>query len=377
MSDPFDPEAWPRSSGASSPRGNDDENVTGEDVDDDFNPFTTDGQGNDDYDASTFGTAPAWGDDDSGDPYGSWDDVATTANNTGAPASGNDFNYGENEDDADPWSNGAVANYGEDDEDDFSYESSSTGVATNFKDNGDNNEYRDEFDDYDDDFSAYEDDDDNFSDDYDDDDNFDDREPGDSGNGKRIVAVVGALVIAGLLGGGALLLLGGGNGDKSATPTTQKSATTQTQNTQKSSTTNSSTPANTGTSTPANNSGVQTPAPSDVTTTLDNALTAWGKFAVDGDLNDVKPYFVEDSKQYDRFKLDAASIASQPPGGPPITVKMASPQTFAGDDANTWLIRGNVSWTRSGEQPQNFNWEIRMVRASDKQPWQISSVRQY
>lgn len=371
MSDPFDPEAWPRSSGASSPRDNDDDKVNTED--DDFNPFATDGQGNDDYDSSTFGTAPAWGDDDdTDDPYGTWEDTTTASNTAGTPAADEDFNYGDDDDDADPWSNGSAANYGDDDEDDdFSYESSTTGAPAGFQKNNDD-EYRDEFDDYDDDFSAYEDDDDNFDDEYDDEDNFDDREPGDGGNGKRIVAVVGALVIAGLLGGGALLLLGGGNGDKSATPTTQKTATSQTQ---KSSTTNSSAPANTGTSSPAG--GGQQPAPADVTTTLDNALTAWGKFAVDGDLNDVKPYFVEDSKQYDRFKLDAAAIASQPPGGAPITVKMNSPQTFAGDDANTWLIRGNVSWTRSGEQPQNFNWEIRMVRASDKQPWQISSVRQF
>jgi hypothetical protein len=57
---------------------------------------------------------------------------------------------------------------------------------------------------------------------------------------------------------------------------------------------------------------------------------------------------------------------------------MPNPQTFhdEGND-NEWTVRGTATWARPGEQTQNFNWEIELVRASDRQPWLIQSVRQF
>jgi hypothetical protein len=354
MSDPFDPEAWPRSTGASSPRDDDeDENFTTSE-DDGFNPFAGSENGEDDnYDASTFGTAAGeYGEED---PYGAYGTEET-----------------EQEDDF-------QGSYGDDD---FSYDQAAGvgagaaaagagAAAASGRGRGTDDDYRDEFDDYDD-FDDY-DEDDNYQDDFDD--NFDDREPNDGSNTRRILAIVGAILAVGLIGGGLLYAFGGDGNKPTASPTTTQTSAPA-GNTDTTQTTDTTAPTqSTGTTEPATQ---QAQAPADVTETLNSALAAWGRFAVNGNLEEVKPYFVEDSNQYNRFKLDAAAIASQPPGGAPINVTMPNPQTFNdGDNDNRWLIRGTATWVRPGEREQNFNWEITMTRASDRQPWLIQSVRQF
>lgn len=364
MSDPFDPEAWPRSSGASSPRDDDDE-ANGFDPaaeDDGFNPFATEGE--DDYDAAIFGTPVSQ--DDPANPYGTYEDEQDSFQGS----------YGdEDEDEDDPWNNNATGAYGdEEDDDDFAFQDAAVGAgvgagaaaAAAGKGRG-NNDFDDEFEDYDD-FDDYE---DNYQDDFDDDDEFNsDREPSEGGGLRKVLAVIGVLVVAGLAGGGLLYAFGDKDKDPIATGTTTTQAPAE-------NTTTTASQQTTGT-TQQPGATTQAQAPKDVMDTLDNALTAWGRFSISGNLEEVKPYFIEDSTQYNRLKLDAASIASQPPGGAPMTVVMTNPQTFNNkDNPNEWMIRGTTSWTRPGIQDQNFNYEIRMVRDSDRQPWLIQSVRQF
>jgi hypothetical protein len=356
MSDPFDPDAWPRSSGGSS-SGRDEEA-------DDFNPFAG-AQDDDDYDNSVFGGSP--------DAYGS------PPGSTGAPR--------------------AMSNAGFDDEDDDDYSttgSSTSGRGAQYAEFGSgrstgrtndfDDDFRDEFEDDYDDYAGFG--NDNAYDDFDDD--FD-REPSDGGgsNTKRILMIVAAVLFAGLIGGGVLKAVsGGGGGNDQASNTTETSAPAnqdggtddgtddggdQTTDT----TTTPDTTGTTGTTAAPNGGGAQAATPpADLKQTLDAALTAWGKFAVDGNLDDVKTYFAPNTKQFNRFQLDAEAISASPPGGQPIKVSMPSPQFLKTDD-NNWTARGQAVWARSGELTQNFNWEIRMTRSSDRQPWQIISVRQF
>lgn len=363
MSDPFDPDAWPRSSGASSPRNNDD--------DDDFNPFAGSQQNqDDDYDQAIFGSTGA--------TYG-------TQN---APGGRNDYdygnsgNYGYNEDDDDySTTGGAVAPSNTD----WAAPTPTSRSAASGRANLDD-DYRDEFDD---DYDDY----DTFGGNQNDYDDFDfDREPQNEGggNGRRIAVIAAVVVIAGLLGAGLLTLFTGGDDSKdqaSNTTTTEAPASDgasgdQDGGTNTTETTETTAPETTETTVDSTNTtgaGAQSQsdkAPKDVVDTLNAALTAWGKFAVDGNIDDVKTYFAPNTRQFNRFQLDAQAISANPPGGDPITVTMTNPSTTKTDD-NNWTIRGTAVWARTGEVTQNFQWEIRMSRTSERQPWQITSVRQF
>lgn len=342
MSDPFDPDAWPRSSGSSSSRKDDD---------DQFNPFAG-AQQDDDYGTPDYGDAGPGYTPPYGDAYDDDDEDYSTTGRA-IPAS-------------------------------TSASGPSASARTTRPGDAFDDDYRDEFENDYDDFADY-------NDGFDDYDNFDefDREPsgGDGGNNaKRILLIVAGVVVVAAIAGGLMALVGGGdkgNDLAGGTTTTTVPADNQTSEggdlgdidqSDSTDTTDVELPEGTTTTTAA--APQAQAAPQDVTNTVNAALAAWGKFAVDGNIEGIKAYFAPNTKQFNRFQLDAATISASPPGGEPIKVVMNNPEAFKTDD-NNWTVRGPVVWSRQGELTQNFNWELRLTRTSDRQPWQIISVRQF
>lgn len=100
-------------------------------------------------------------------------------------------------------------------------------------------------------------------------------------------------------------------------------------------------------------------AEADPSSVIQEALSAWGRFAVTGDLAEVEPWFVIDGPQYRQFEDEAA--AAQRVGGDAYRVTFEQAES---DPVDPNRVRGRVVFVRSGEASQSFDWWI-VLRDAD------------
>jgi hypothetical protein len=104
------------------------------------------------------------------------------------------------------------------------------------------------------------------------------------------------------------------------------------------------------------------------------ALADWGRFGVTNDLRTLKASFWANGPQY-KLLAKEAEKHPKPIGPPAYTVTMTGVQVInARPDER--VLRGKVSFTRPGEVPQTFNWDVWMRRddASGGR-WRLWTVR--
>lgn len=347
MSETFDPDAWPQPSGKRPTGGSKGaDNGRSDDFDedeDDYDPLAFD----DSFDMPPSSTRPPASTDHDvvgyEDQFGSYgedhsSDVARRQQreyeDAFPPARRDDF------------ASSVPTSLGDDDYDeDFSTtgrEHGQMGYSTDFDnlyDDDDQDDYRDDVrqvhsqpvDDYD----GYDDYDDEF-----------DREPQQSGSKRKLLfPVVAAILILGVLGFAASQFLGGD--DKTPTVTD-----------------------------PDGEEVSAEPAPAEVIEAVNKALEAWGEFAVDGNLDHVRPYFVNDGPQFDQFLVDAEELGQNPPGGAPLKFEMQDPLTYHTKE-NEWVFRGAVTGTRPKDRDQSFSWELSVIRVNERDPWRVHQVRPF
>lgn len=346
MSDTFDPNSWPRS-----------RNTGGSHASGDASKSSTSGSGASDdstaYDSEEEINLDEFAADDF-EHYGVPPQASKpAAAPTGAPVGGH---YGRPNDDFDldldesTFPAGSVRS--PDDFDDFDDDSANTyGDDFGQSDYGRSEFARDDFDD--DGFASpgYDDQtDDGYNAGYGDEfDDFNDDEPDNQSGGKAklIIAILAALVIAAVAIGLVITLFGGGSPEEEET---------------------------TGENTETPTVGEATEAPTEVLVGLDEAFSAWGRYAVTGELDEVRPHFVQNQGQWLRFEAESRALKESPPGGEPLEFNMATYRGFKINDGD-WLIRGPVTSTRPGAAVETFNWEVRMVQETEGGPWKIKSVR--
>jgi hypothetical protein len=90
------------------------------------------------------------------------------------------------------------------------------------------------------------------------------------------------------------------------------------------------------------------------------ALADWGRFAVTNDLGVVKESFWDDGPQYQQLAKEAKS-RDKALGPPPYNVTMTDVQVLS-PSADQRVLRGRVTFTRSGEKPQTYAWDVWMRR---------------
>jgi hypothetical protein len=105
------------------------------------------------------------------------------------------------------------------------------------------------------------------------------------------------------------------------------------------------------------------------------ALADWGRFGVTGDLRTLKESFWANGPQYQLLAKEAEKHPKAI-GPPAYTVKMTDVQVINAR-ADERVLRGKVSFTRPGERPQSYNWDVWMRRddASGGR-WRLWTVRQ-
>jgi hypothetical protein len=108
----------------------------------------------------------------------------------------------------------------------------------------------------------------------------------------------------------------------------------------------------------------------DVLSVVEEAMAAWGRFAVSGDLDEVEPFFAVDGPQYRLFVEEAVALAVAPPGPPPYRVSVET-SDLVGDAAEA-RVEARVRFIRTGEPSQSFRWVIVVRRVGDD--WKVWSV---
>jgi hypothetical protein len=95
-----------------------------------------------------------------------------------------------------------------------------------------------------------------------------------------------------------------------------------------------------------------------------DALAAWGRFAVSGELDRLEGFFHPDGPQWRQLAAEAETLADEPPGPPRYKVTLRQPRIVErGRDRA--LVRGRVTFARRGETTQRYRWDLVMVPGGD------------
>lgn len=100
---------------------------------------------------------------------------------------------------------------------------------------------------------------------------------------------------------------------------------------------------------------------------VEEGARAWGRFAADGDLEVVRPWFDPAGPQFEQFRKEALSGGV---GGESYSVIVERPEVGLEGDAAT--VAAEVTFVRTGEPSQAFDWVFRLVREGGE--WLIWTV---
>ncbi len=111
-----------------------------------------------------------------------------------------------------------------------------------------------------------------------------------------------------------------------------------------------------------------TTRPAGLVDVVRRGLSAWGRFAVTGDLGEVELWFATDGPQYARF-VDEAGGARV--GGPAYSVDLQSPEVEV--KGSTAFVRGQVTFARAEEPSRSYDWTVVLERREES--WVIWTVK--
>lgn len=102
------------------------------------------------------------------------------------------------------------------------------------------------------------------------------------------------------------------------------------------------------------------------------ALSAWGEFAVSGDMTAVRLSFAADGPQLAQLEDEAARVAAAPTSSGAYLVTLTDPRQEVGSGIAT--VTATVTWSRNGESDQTYLWAIELRQLQD-QTWRLFTVR--
>jgi len=118
---------------------------------------------------------------------------------------------------------------------------------------------------------------------------------------------------------------------------------------------------------------VSLPASAAVLADLDAALTAWGEFAVSGDLSVLDATFAGDGPQRAQLATEAAAIAADPPGPPPYLFTVVDHDQPV-VEAGVAVVVATIELVQPGSATSSFRWRIELRWDSAAIRWQLWTV---
>ena len=184
-------------------------------------------------------------------------------------------------------------------------------------------------------------------------------------------AVLAALVVVGL-GGGLVYVALTSDSDPSVVPTLATAPSTVSAGTAAPATLAPPSTSTTSTEAPAIITSTIASAPP-VVTALQDALTAWGEFAITGRMRDLGDYFVVGGPQRRQLRAESEAIQANPPGPPAYVVTTSNIFTLSVTPTDV-VLRTEIEWARQGEETQFLVWDIQMQLVDGV--WQLLTVEE-
>ncbi|MCP3976217.1 MAG: hypothetical protein GY720_17175 [bacterium] len=183
--------------------------------------------------------------------------------------------------------------------------------------------------------------------------------------------VLAALVFVGL--GGALVYVAfNTDSDPAVVPTLATAPSSVASNTAPPVTLATPTTSSSSTEAPAIITSTIASAPA-VVIALQDALTAWGEFAVTGRMRDLGDHFVSGGPQRRQLRSESEAIRANPPGPPAYVVTTANIFTLSAAPTDV-VLRTEIEWARQGEESQFLIWDIQMQLVDGV--WQLLTVEE-
>lgn len=106
---------------------------------------------------------------------------------------------------------------------------------------------------------------------------------------------------------------------------------------------------------------------------LQDALTAWGEFAITGRMRDLGNHFVGGGPQRRQLRAESEAIRANPPGPPAYVVTTSNIFTLSVTPTDV-VLRTEIEWARQGEETQFLVWDIQMQLVEGV--WQLFTVEE-
>ena len=102
------------------------------------------------------------------------------------------------------------------------------------------------------------------------------------------------------------------------------------------------------------------------------ALDAWGRFAVTGDLEELDGHFHPDGPQHAQLRNEAPAVRARADGGPPYEFQIEDATVEVYDSRHTRL-RADVTLTRPSEAARSYKWRLELAPGPDG-GWKLWTV---
>ncbi|MGH8874107.1 MAG: hypothetical protein ACRDVM_02475, partial [Acidimicrobiia bacterium] len=133
-----------------------------------------------------------------------------------------------------------------------------------------------------------------------------------------------------------------------------------------------------GSSQPSTSPTTTTMAPSttsavpEVVAAAEDALQAWGEFAVTGRVVLLEGTFDPAGPQYQQLASEASGLQAEPLGPPPYQFILHSPKVLG--EGDELVVRGSVTMSRLSEPDRHYSWDLVMRRREGR--WLLWTVEE-
>lgn len=112
----------------------------------------------------------------------------------------------------------------------------------------------------------------------------------------------------------------------------------------------------------------------DIVADLQSSLNDWALYYTTGDIEDINGSFDLAGKQYAALLKEQASILASPEPGLPSKIELGTVGN-AGKQGNLYTLRADITWTKPGDTPANYKWDVVMKKDNNSSKYLLSTTK--
>lgn len=113
---------------------------------------------------------------------------------------------------------------------------------------------------------------------------------------------------------------------------------------------------------------------SDIVQDLQTSLEDWALYYTTGRIEDLSESFDLAGKQYAALLKEQPSIVAAPEPGLPSKIELGTVGN-AGKQGNLYTLRADITWTKPGDTPTNFKWDVTLKKDNNINKYLLSTTK--